>query len=130
MTRRVVVTGMGMVTPLGLDVASNWDALTHGRSGIARISRFDPAPYETQIAGEINGKLAGISEGFAFAIMPPPVLGLGTGAGFSLFVEDDVYAFPRRERQMSLNKARHARPDIRTRGSHTRGRSPRPESPP
>ena len=41
-----------------------------------------------QIAGEINGKLAGISEGFAFAIMPPPVLGLGTGAGFSLFVED------------------------------------------
>ena len=41
-----------------------------------------------QIAGELNGKLAGIPEGFAFAIMPPPVLGLGTGAGFSLFVED------------------------------------------
>jgi multidrug efflux pump len=41
-----------------------------------------------QIAGELNAKLAGISEGFAFAIMPPPVLGLGTGAGFSLFVED------------------------------------------
>ncbi len=55
MTRRVVVTGMGMVTPLGLDVASNWDALTHGRSGIARIARFDPAPYETQIAGEVHG---------------------------------------------------------------------------
>src|SRR3989442_7641774 len=53
--RRVVVTGMGMVTPLGLDVASNWDALTHGRSGIGRITRFDPAPYETQIAGEIKG---------------------------------------------------------------------------
>ncbi len=55
MTRRVVVTGMGMVTPLGLDVASNWDALVHGRSGIARISRFDPSPYETQIAGELKG---------------------------------------------------------------------------
>ena len=41
-----------------------------------------------QITAELNGKLAGISEGFAFAIMPPPVLGLGTGAGFSLFVED------------------------------------------
>ena len=54
-TRRVVVTGMGMVTPLGLDVASNWDALTHGRSGIGRITRFDPAPYETQIAGELKG---------------------------------------------------------------------------
>ena len=46
---------MGMVTPLGPDVASNWDALTHGRSGIGRITRFDPAPYETQIAGEVKG---------------------------------------------------------------------------
>ena len=55
MSRRVVVTGMGMVTPLGPDVASNWDALTHGRSGIGRITRFDPAPYETQIAGEVKG---------------------------------------------------------------------------
>jgi multidrug efflux pump len=41
-----------------------------------------------QIAGELNMKLAGISDAFAFAIMPPPVLGLGTGAGFSVFVED------------------------------------------
>ena len=54
MTRRVVVTGMGVVTPLGHDVASNWDALVHGRSGIGRIKRFDPAPYETQIAGEVK----------------------------------------------------------------------------
>jgi 3-oxoacyl-[acyl-carrier-protein] synthase II len=54
-TRRIVVTGIGMVTPLGLDAASNWDALTHGRSGITRITKFDPAPYETQIAGEVHG---------------------------------------------------------------------------
>jgi 3-oxoacyl-[acyl-carrier-protein] synthase II len=52
-TRRVVVTGLGMVTPLGPDVSTNWDALTHGRSGITRITRFDPAPYETQIAGQV-----------------------------------------------------------------------------
>ncbi len=54
MTRRIVVTGMGMVTPLGPDVATNWDALIHGRSGITRITRFDPAPYETQIAGQVS----------------------------------------------------------------------------
>ncbi|NVB85549.1 MAG: efflux RND transporter permease subunit [Kofleriaceae bacterium] len=41
-----------------------------------------------QIAGELNMKFGGITDGFAFAIMPPPVLGLGTGAGFSVFVED------------------------------------------
>src|SRR5438874_437897 len=54
-TRRVVVTGLGAVTPLGLDVATTWDGLVHGRSGIGRITRFDPSPYETQIAGEIKG---------------------------------------------------------------------------
>ncbi|HYU82103.1 MAG TPA: beta-ketoacyl synthase N-terminal-like domain-containing protein, partial [Candidatus Polarisedimenticolia bacterium] len=59
MTRRVVVTGLGAVTPLGLDVNSTWDALTHGRSGIGRITRFDPSPYETQIAGEVKGFDAG-----------------------------------------------------------------------
>jgi len=41
-----------------------------------------------QISAELNGKLAGIQDGFAFAIMPPAILGLGTGSGFSLFVQD------------------------------------------
>jgi 3-oxoacyl-[acyl-carrier-protein] synthase II len=54
-TRRVVVTGMGTVTPVGLDVPSTWDALVKGRSGLTRITRFDPSPYETQIAGEVKG---------------------------------------------------------------------------
>ena len=55
MTRRVVVTGLGAVTPIGLDVPSTWDSLVHGRSGITRITRFDPSAYETQIAGEVKG---------------------------------------------------------------------------
>jgi len=54
-TRRVVVTGVGAVTPLGLDVPSTWDGLIQGRSGLARITRFDPSPYATQIAGEVKG---------------------------------------------------------------------------
>ena len=54
MSRRVVITGLGAVTPLGQDVASTWEALVAGRSGIGRITRFDPSPYETQIAGEVK----------------------------------------------------------------------------
>jgi 3-oxoacyl-[acyl-carrier-protein] synthase II len=54
-TRRVVVTGIGTVTPVGLDVATTWDALISGKSGAGRITRFDPSPYETQIAGELKG---------------------------------------------------------------------------
>jgi len=54
MTRRVVITGIGAVTPIGADVESTWDAMLHGRGGIGRITRFDPSPYESQIAGEVK----------------------------------------------------------------------------
>ncbi|HEY8655236.1 MAG TPA: beta-ketoacyl-ACP synthase II [Candidatus Limnocylindria bacterium] len=54
MTRRVVISGIGAVTPIGADVEATWDAMLHGRGGIGRITRFDPAPYESQIAGEVK----------------------------------------------------------------------------
>ncbi len=53
--RRIVITGMGAVTPVGNDITTMWDALVHGKSGIARIARFDPAPYASQVAGEVRG---------------------------------------------------------------------------
>src|SRR5205814_659726 len=53
--RRVVVTGVGLVTPLGLDVDSTWQGLLAGRSGIAPITRFDPSENETTFAGEVKG---------------------------------------------------------------------------
>ncbi len=53
--RRVVVTGLGTLNPLGNDVASTWQGLMVGRSGIARITAFDPSAYDCQIAGEIKG---------------------------------------------------------------------------
>jgi 3-oxoacyl-[acyl-carrier-protein] synthase II len=52
--RRVVVTGIGLVTPLGIGVEKTWKALCAGESGIARITRFDPTDYPTQIAGEVK----------------------------------------------------------------------------
>ena len=53
--RRVVVTGMGMVTALGNDVASTWEGMVAGRSGIATITAFDPSRLAAQIAGEVKG---------------------------------------------------------------------------
>ncbi|WP_305043921.1 beta-ketoacyl-ACP synthase II [Geoalkalibacter sp.] len=52
--RRVVVTGLGIVSPLGTGIEKNWQALTQGRSGIDRITRFDAGDLPTQIAGEVT----------------------------------------------------------------------------
>src|SRR5947209_16469799 len=52
--RRVVVTGMGAVTPVGLDVASTWDAVVHGRSGIALVQRFETSDLDVKIGGEVK----------------------------------------------------------------------------
>jgi 3-oxoacyl-[acyl-carrier-protein] synthase II len=53
--RRVVVTGVSMVTPIGLDLESSWDGLVKGRSGIGPITQFDDKDIPTQIAGEVKG---------------------------------------------------------------------------
>jgi 3-oxoacyl-[acyl-carrier-protein] synthase II len=52
--RRTVVTGMGVITPVGNSVDEFWENLKSGKAGIDRISRFDPAPFTSQIAGEIK----------------------------------------------------------------------------
>jgi len=53
MPRRVVVSGLNMITPLGLDLESSWDGLVAGRSGIRRISLFDASSHHTKIAGQL-----------------------------------------------------------------------------
>ena len=53
--RRVVVTGLGIVSPVGIGVAEAWSAILAGKSGITRITRFDPSSLTSQIAGEVKG---------------------------------------------------------------------------
>jgi 3-oxoacyl-[acyl-carrier-protein] synthase II len=56
MMRRVVVTGLGLVTPLGGDVETTWNNLIAGKSGIAAITRFDTSEQKAKIAGEVKPK--------------------------------------------------------------------------
>ncbi len=53
-TKRVVVTGLGMVTPLGTGVEKNWGSVCSGISGIRTLTRFDPSAFSSQIAGEVR----------------------------------------------------------------------------
>src|SRR5437763_14142467 len=53
--RRVVVTGLGIVSPVGIGVTEAWSNIVAGKSGIARITRFDPSGLSSQIAGEVKG---------------------------------------------------------------------------
>ena len=55
MTRRIVVTGVGAISPCGANAESTWDAMVEGRSGIGPITRFDPKDWPVQIAGEVKG---------------------------------------------------------------------------
>jgi 3-oxoacyl-[acyl-carrier-protein] synthase II len=55
MERRVVITGVGLVSPLGIGTQPNWEALLAGTSGIGPITRFDTADYPAKIAGEVKG---------------------------------------------------------------------------
>jgi 3-oxoacyl-[acyl-carrier-protein] synthase II len=53
--RRVVITGLGIISPVGNNVEAAWDSLTAGRSGITQITRFDATAFPSRVAGEVKG---------------------------------------------------------------------------
>ncbi len=53
--RRVVVTGVGAITPVGIGVSETWKSIVAGKSGITRITKFDPSAFACQVAGEVKG---------------------------------------------------------------------------
>ena len=53
--RKIVVTGLGIISPVGNTVSDAWENIHSGKSGITRITRFDPSPFTSQIAGEVKG---------------------------------------------------------------------------
>jgi 3-oxoacyl-[acyl-carrier-protein] synthase II len=53
-TEPVVITGIGLITALGTGAEKSWEAIKEGKSGIRRITRFDPSPFPSQIAGEVD----------------------------------------------------------------------------
>ena len=68
--RRVVVTGLGLVSPLGNTVSESWSALLAGKSGIAPITSFDATPFNCRIAAQVKGfdaaKVLGMKDGRRF----------------------------------------------------------------
>ncbi len=54
MNRRVVITGVGLVTPLAIGVKETWESLCAGKSGVGELTRFDVSNYQTKIAAEVK----------------------------------------------------------------------------
>ena len=55
MSRRVVVTGVGLLTPLGIGTETSWEAIRAGKCGIGPITQFDATAFSCRIAGEVKG---------------------------------------------------------------------------
>ena len=88
--KRVVVTGLGMLSPVGNTVESGWAALTNGKSGIGRITKFDPSEYKTQIAGELKD------------FSPEPVINAKDSRRLDLFSQYGIVATDAAVRQSGI----------------------------
>ena len=90
--RRVVITGLGIVSPIGIGLAENWSSITAGKGGIARITHFDATGYPSMIAGEVKGfdvTKFGISEKEARRM--DRFIQLGMAAGIEAFKDSGLH---------------------------------------
>src|SRR5918998_3390183 len=86
MGRRVAITGIGAVTPLGNDAKTTWKRLLEGRSGIDRIRAFDPSAFPVQIAGEVKDFDA------ATVVSPKKARGIDRAVAFSIAAAKEAQA--------------------------------------
>src|SRR3989442_14105804 len=84
--KRVVVTGLGAVTPVGLDAPSTWAAMLEGQSGVGRLTLFDASEYPVQIAGEVKGL------GAAGRIEPKELRRMGRYAQLGVIAAQEAFA--------------------------------------
>ena len=101
--RRVVVTGLGIVSPVGIGVSEAWANVLAGRSGITRITRFDPAPFASQIAGEVKGfevsKYLPVKEARRFDLF----LHFGTAAAMEAIADAGIQATEANAERIGVN---------------------------
>ena len=107
--RKVVVTGLGLITPIGLDGESTWRSLLEGRSGVARIQAFDPTEFRTQIAAEVRDfdpasvmDLKEVRKADRFAQM-------AIGAAAQAMAKIDLFGHSPKKRQRSKRKKKDRR---------------------
>jgi 3-oxoacyl-[acyl-carrier-protein] synthase II len=101
--RRVVVTGLGIVSPVGIGVAEAWSNVLAGRSGITRITRFDASPFASQIAGEVRGfdvtKYLPVKEARRFDLF----VHYGTAAAIEAIQDSGIQADERNAERIGVN---------------------------
>jgi len=101
--RRVVVTGLGIVSPVGIGVSEAWANVLAGRSGITRITRFDAAPFAAQIAGEVKGfdvsKYLAVKEARRFDLF----LHYGTAAAIEAIADAGIKASEANAERIGVN---------------------------
>lgn len=101
--RRVVVTGLGIVSPVGNTVPEAWGNIIAGRSGIGRITRFDASAFASQIAGEVKGFDVGAYLSVKEARRMDTFIHYGMAAGIQAFKDSGIEVTPENADRMGVN---------------------------